>query len=527
MQFSRRKFITGSAAGAAAGLFGASAFAAPTPSLRPLPASWDMTTDVVVCGSGIAGMSAATAAVDNGASVLVFEKDVNYGGAAIINGGIIALRGGTRFQREAGEKDTPEALYAHLTNPLNAEYRKNDPRLAKKYSEYCGGTQEWLEERGVKFMSTFTKSGQYDSQHKESYLHIWTDNPGDSNAKPQPTGGYRCGRGIMVPLRAYCEKKGVKLFFEHKVTDVYRDADGNCVGCRVEAAGKVINVRAKKGVILAGGSFKNNRKMRWLVDPRLAGENIYATGYPHYDGDGSAIIAGLRAGAMYEGDRGEDTAHLRRKFGTTRYNFPKGSKYGCPGIAVAGPRWGDTIFTNRDGRRFVREEDVSDLGGYNFYDMALVQPEQKLWCVFDDRVAKKNRWDTTQPQCEEGYAFTAATIEELAKVTNQPELPAQVERFNKFVEAGKDDEFDRPAKLLKRKIEQGPFHAVRIIIFAHNFTGGLAIDENARVHDIEGNVIPGLYAAGETAGGLYVGNGMPRGIMPGRFAGEHAAQRKA
>ncbi|WP_297611893.1 FAD-dependent oxidoreductase [uncultured Sutterella sp.] len=523
MQLSRRSLLAGSAAG----FLSAAAFAAPTPSLRKLPAKWDMTVDVAVAGSGIAGMSAATAAVDNGAQVAVFEKDVNYGGAAIINGGIIALRGGTRFQRENGMEDSPQALYEHLTDPLNPEYRKNDPRLARKYSEYCGGTQEWLEARGVKFLPTFTKPGKYDTQHHESYLHIYTDDPGDGAVKKQPSGGFMSGRGIMVPLREYCEKKGVKLYFEHKVTDVYRDDDGNCVGCRVEAGGRVINVRARRGVILAGGSFKNNPKMRWLMDPRLGGENIIASGFPHFDADGSAIIAGLRAGAIYEGDRGEDTAHMRRKFGTNRYSFPKGSKYGCPGLAVAGPRWGDVIFTNKEGKRFVREEDTKNLGGYTFYDMALRQPDQFLWCVFDDAAAKKNRWDTSYPQCEKGYAFDADTIEELARITNQPELPEQVARYNAFVEAGKDDEFNKPAKLLKRKIAQGPFHAVRLMVVIHNCTGGLAIDENARVYDIEGNIIPGLYAAGETAGGLYVGNGMPRGIMPGRFAGEHAASRRA
>ena len=65
------------------------------------------------------------------------------------------------------------------------------------------------------------------------------------------------------------------------------------------------------------------------------------------------------------------------------------------------------------------------------------------------------------------------------------------------------------------------------MLFVHNFTGGLRINENGQVIDVLGNVIPGLYAAGETAGGLYVGNGMPRAILPGRWAGEHAAKVKA
>lgn len=157
MDTSRRSFLAGAAASGFAG-FLPSAFATPTPGLRKLPAKWDLTTDVVVAGSGIAGMCAATAAVDNGAKVIVFEKGKNYGGAAVINGGIMALQGGTKWQREHNVEDTPERLYNHLTDPKNPEYKKNNPALVKKYSEYCGPTQEWLEAHGVKFLPTATVS---------------------------------------------------------------------------------------------------------------------------------------------------------------------------------------------------------------------------------------------------------------------------------------------------------------------------------------------------------------------------------
>ena len=182
---------------------------------------------------------------------------------------------------------------------------------------------------------------------------------------------------------------------------------------------------------------------------------------------------------------------------------------------------------NKNGDRFVREEDKGNLGGYSFYDMAFVQPEKKVWCVFDDATAKKYRWDTSYPQCEKGFAFDAATLAELAQKLGAKDLEATVTRYNGFVDKKQDDDFQKPAPLLRKKIEQGPFHAVQVVLFAHNFTGGLRINENAQVIDILGNVIPGLYAAGETAGGLYVGNGMPRAIMPGRWAGEHASKVKA
>ena len=109
-----------------------------------------------------------------------------------------------------------------------------------------------------------------------------------------------------------------------------------------------------------------------------------------------------------------------------------------------------------------------------------------------------------------------------ARKIDAPNLAASVAKYNKFVDQKKDEEFEKPENLLTKRIEKGPFHAVRIVLMVHNFTGGLRINDNSQVLDIFGKVIPGLYAAGETAGGLYVGNGMPRGIMPGRWAGEHA-----
>lgn len=526
MNANRRSFLSGAAASGLAGMIPA-AFATPSSTTRTAPAKWDLETDVVVVGSGIAGMCAATSAVDLGAKVIVFEKGENYGGAAIINGGIMALQGGTKWQREHGVEDTPQRLYAHLTDPMNPEYKKNVPALVKKYSEGCGPTQEWLEAHGVKFLPTATKPGKYDSQHHEFYLHVYTDNPGDGNPKPQPSGGFMGGRGVMVPLKAWCESKGVEIRLGHKVTDVYKNEAGRVIGARVEADGRILNVRARKGVVLAGGNFKSNIAMRRYIDPRFADPRIPATGFPHYENDGSAMIAGLRAGGMFEAGHGEETPYMRRMFGTTTYGFPKGSKYGHPGIGCKGKRWGDVIFTNKSGRRFVREEDKKNFDGYNFYDVALAQPDLVIWTIFDEAAAKKNHWSVSDAVCQPGYAFKADTLEELARLTNQPELADQVARYNGFVDAGKDDEFDKPAELLKTKIAQGPFYAVRLVVFLHNCAGGLSIDEDARVLDITGKPIDGLYAAGENCGGLYVGNGMPRAIMPGRWAGEHAARAKA
>jgi len=213
-------------------------------------------------------------------------------------------------------------------------------------------------------------------------------------------------------------------------------------------------------------------------------------------------------------------SNFRRKFGTIHYNFPLNSPYGAPGLDVAGNRWNQIIFTNKNGDRFVQEVDKWDLGtGYNFYDLALAQPDQLIWTIFDDATAKKYRWSTKPPVCEEGLAFDANTLDELGKLTNQPNLAQTVERYNNFVDTKADSDFGRPAATMTKKIEKAPFHAVRCVLAVHNISAGLAINGDGQVIDIDLQPIPGLYAAGESAGGI--GGGVTGSMIVGQIAAEH------
>ena len=104
------------------------------------------------------------------------------------------------------------------------------------------------------------------------------------------------GRGIMMPYYEYFTGKGGQIFLEHKVVDVYVNDQGAVVGAKVQKPdGSIMNVKANKGVVLAGGSWKANPELRRLTDPRFT-ENMISTGYPFVAPDGSAILAGMRAG---------------------------------------------------------------------------------------------------------------------------------------------------------------------------------------------------------------------------------------
>lgn len=524
MTTSRRNLIKTAAAAVPLAAGPVYAWAAQTPAPGPLPGHWDLTTDVLVAGSGIAGMSAALEAVDGGLKVLVLEKGENYGGCAYVSGGILKLEGGTRTQKAHGVDDSPEKLFKRVTNPKDRTMRKNPHDLARAYCEMLPGCQAWMEAHGVKFLDSFDKSGR-DSQHLGSYHHVWWSDPGEARPKPQPGGGFMTGKGIMEPFKAHFLKKGGQILMQHKLIDLYRNDQGRVVGASVLVEGKkTINIRADKGVVLAGGSWKADKKLRKLTDPRFD-ENMFSSGWPFVAPDGSAILAGIRAGGMFVADRGEDSGHLRRKYGTSRYNWAKNSRYGYPGLEIGGRRWADLIFTNKYGERFCEEEDTPFKGEYWFYDLALAQPGVILWVVFDDAAAKKYRWSTQEPVCEPGYAFSAGTLAELAKLTDQPKLEETVARYNRFVDQKKDEDFGKPAPLLKSKIVQAPFHAARCVLGVHNLTGGLWIDVHARVRGLDGNPIEGLYAAGETAGGFYH-SAQPRCMVSGRQAGQHIVSMK-
>lgn len=524
MTTSRRTFLCGAASTAAvASLTAAQALAAEIKKPKPgMPSKWDMTTDVIIAGSGPSGMGAAVEAIDAGAKVVVFEKGDNYGGCGVISAGILQLEGGTRFQIEHGIKDSPELYYQRLTSPKAKDQRGMDPKIAWNMAVHFPQFLDWSEAHGVKYRSF--QANAVDSQHSGSWHHLSWPEPGEGQHMVPPNkDGYVTGAGLMLPIKKYFLDKGGKILMHHKLIDVIQDESGRVVGAVVDAEGKLIYVRAKKGVILAAGSFKANKPLRKLFDGRYS-DNMISTGDPFVTPDGSGIIAGMRVGGMLAKDKSKATSCIRRKFGTAHYNFPLGSKWGAPGLNCAGARWAQIIFTNQDGDRFIREVDKWDLGiGYNFYDAALVQPNHKLWIVYDDETAQKFRWSTQAPMCEEGLAFDALTIEELAKVTGQKNLVETVARYNSFVDAKKDDDFDKPADMLTKKIEHGPFHAVRCILAVHNLACGLAVNENFQVLTYSMEPVPGLFAVGENAGGFYPG-GVAGGMTTGRIAGQMVAK---
>lgn len=550
-RFSRRDFVTSSAAG----FGGIAALAGLDPkqleAAEP-PRRWDKVADVVVVGSGAAGLPAAISAAENGASVILIEQNYDIGGHAIQSGGAMALGGGSKNQKKWGVEDSPEKWYHDLINWY--DYRFSDREIVWAFAQESAATLDWLVDQGVTLRDT--KPGNPDGgpptvpRSQGPVLAGWDGTAGGIS----PTGSG--GTALMRPLEAAARKVGVQILIEHSLTDVYRqtDAAGRVVGIRATTKGKPVTIQARRGVILATGGHTSNVPFRMAFDPRLT-EEYQVVGEPYSLQTGDAELAGIRVGAALWGAANQtlDTrarTHVMEKpvlignqFGYLRpgtrptddlTKSPVFSKFRATGLPVKD--FQNVIHVNMAGVRFVNEEAT----GWTWWN-ACMAPNAKtpkgangggpIWAIFDAEGAKREEWVCTPPYVDlNGWFFSANTLEELAaKVicTYQKEpLPAEalvatVRRYNSFVDAGKDGDFGKTAP--KFKIQTPPFYAAWSTPCAHDCLSGLRINGRAQVIDWSGAVIPGLYCAGESAGG-FMQHGLAKCLTFGRIAGREAAR---
>jgi succinate dehydrogenase/fumarate reductase flavoprotein subunit len=196
------------------------------------PKKWNMETDVIVVGAGLAGLAAATEALEKGASVILLEKRPAQGGSSAVSTGSL-LCTGSKLQMQAGIKDSPEDLVRHL---LDVNDRLSDVALVKVLANNIGSDIDWLAAHGVQFIP-----GVYTVM-------------GSPVARALLAKG--AGGGLTSPLFSSAKDKGAKILLETKGESLFRDDKGRIVGLSAtNRAGKTVTIRAKKGVILASGGF--------------------------------------------------------------------------------------------------------------------------------------------------------------------------------------------------------------------------------------------------------------------------------
>jgi succinate dehydrogenase/fumarate reductase flavoprotein subunit len=580
--FSRRDFIKTTATGAgAAALTGLGVEVAKA---EGRPAHWDKEADVVVIGAGATGLPAVIQAAEGGASVILIDANTDVGGHAILSGGNVALGGGTSRQKKYGVVDSPDLLFSDLTDWSVVEpngfpdYRYNDKEVIRAFADESAKTYEWLVEHGVTFVEkapdTLGGHACGNSAPRESHAaplgFALVQNGGPLAADKGTTTS--SGVGLIRPLEASARKLGVQVLLQHKMTGIIRENpnSGRVMGISATSQGKTVNIRARKGVIIGTGGHSSNVNFRRIFDPRLT-EEYQVAGEPWSFQDASGEIAAMSIGASLWGafnQSGEFGQNVTKagwigcQYGYVNLSWqpdsPIFSKARASGLFVKD--YQDAILVNIAGQRFYDEtqgqfpaNNYNSIKSYvprsylnaanvkyetsNFINAALAGNGDTtpgggpIWAIFDADAVKREGWKVTAPYVDEaqGYFFSANTVTELAaKIVNKFQkkpippsgLQDTVTRYNSFVDAGKDADFGKAAP--KYKIQTPPFYAAWATPVIHDTRSGLRINAKCQVVDLNGEVIPGLYCGGESAGGFSL-HGLARCAVQGRIAGRNAA----
>lgn len=467
----------------------------------------ELTADVVVIGAGGAGMAAAVTASQEGKSVIVIEKTGNMGGNTALAGGALnAVDDGSETALARND-----SVDFHYEQTFNGGDQQGDPELVRTLVENAWDGVEWLKELGMEFQpGVFTVTGgMYERAHKP--------------VEPE-------GSGFFKTYKAYMEDHDGITMKYNTTAESFIVEDGAVVGveCTGETGNKV-TAKANNGVVLATGGFGQNVEMREKYNketnlwPTLD-ETIPSTNTPAITGDGMLMAEAIGADLIQMGN-----------IQLLPLGDPKtGSLSGNIEHAVE-----SRIFVNKEGNRFVNEGGRRDEMTLALFE----QTDTTMYIIMDSDTYPtgeevNNFNETISSLVEAGRAYKAETLEELAEQINVPaeNLVASVEEYNRHCQGGdlegQEDEFGRvlftDTDKVNNGINNGPFYAAERVPTVHHTMGGVKINTSAEVMDKEGNVIPGLFAAGEVTGGIHGtnrlgGNALTDTVVFGRIAGKSAS----
>lgn len=438
---------------------------------RPVAAA-----DVLVVGGGAAGLSAAVAAVEKKASVLVLEKAGFLGGDTLISGGYFNAVD-PRRQAPQGIRDSEDFFRDQI---LAAGDGRNTPEVADVLARESAVTLAWLERLGMKFLP----------QVFEVYGSRWPR----AHKPVQPR-----GTGYVQTLSEALLTSGGRVMTDTPAEMILREADtGRILGVRAVRNGHYVEMAARRGVVLAAGGFGANRSLirRWA--PETA--DLATDSQPQMTGDmiSAAEAVGARIINM--------TCVECVPGSPPEFRYPIRLDY-LPDAM---------IIVNGEGRRFVEETQ-----GRRAIAEAVLKEQargQVCWCIASQQAV--DRFDpVSQKNLLRGFYAGVAWREKTADaLVRRLGMPWVLEK--EIAAAGKE-----------RLMTKGPFWAVKLYLRIHTTLGGIATDAGARVLDETGNVISGLWAAGETVGSVHGaerigGNGLAAACTFGRLAGTAAAEKR-
>ena len=490
--------------------------------------------DVVVVGAGGAGMTAAITAAAEGKSVVILESQSMVGGNSVratggMNAGKTVYQDENEFGESAGVEKTlktaaekyadnetitalaktvSEQWAAYQANPTgyfdSVELMEldtmiggkgiNDPELVETLCANSADAIDWLDEHGITLHNVSSFGGA-----SVKRIH----RPVNAEGKTVSVGS------DMIPLlQENCEKAGVKMMLDTTATEILTDANGAAVGVKATgASGETVTVNAK-AVVLATGGFGANLDMVVKYKPELKG--FMTTNAPGIQGQGIEMAQAIGAATV---DMDQIQIHPTVEANTAA-------------LITEGLRGDGAILINEEGQRFIDEVGTRDVVSA----AEIAQTGSYSWLVVDQAMADAS--SVIQGYIKKGYTVTGATYEELGKAmgVDAAAFAETMEKWNGYVEAKNDPDFGRTS--FANPLNTAPYYAVKVTAGVHHTMGGLKINANTEVLNEKGEVIPGLFAAGEVTGGVHGanrlgGNAVADFTVFGRIAGAAASDYAA
>lgn len=482
--------------------------------------------DIVVVGAGASGISAALAAAQSGAKVALLEKGDKFGGSGMFGAqGLFAVE--SAAQKASGEKYSIQDAYEEI---INYTHHSSNAKMTKLILEKSASTIQWMKNNGLE-TELVTNTQEVHQNHPRTY-HQFIDK----------------FNGFKRVMNNFIKAGGV-LMTETTGNKIIRNENNKVTGIEVISKGRSMTL-ATKAVILADGGFVGNKEeisKSLAIDP----DNLYSMGERKATGDGLRMLKEVGGVNDYKRIFENHAATVFSKNNIKWHN--------------------DTIFTltnlpflwiNNEGKRFTNEDIVYDFalwgdtvyanGGYYYFliDQKLVdylKKESLNWTNSFERTFRlldgkpmthkvgpfTSIEEDLQEAISEGAAFKAGTFKELAeKIDVDPNtLTLEINRYNQLVENGKDADFYKNSKFMNVKVQDGPFYAVRANSTTLGTVGGGLVTENFEALNTKRKVIPGIYAVGNNASGLFDSSyptieGLSNAFAwnSGRIAGEHASE---
>ena len=490
--------------------------------------------DVVVVGAGGAGMTAAITAAAEGKSVVILESQSMVGGNSVratggMNAGKTVYQDENEFGESAGVEKTlktaaekyadnetitalaktvSEQWAAYQANPTgyfdSVELMEldtmiggkgiNDPELVETLCANSADAIDWLDEHGITLHNVSSFGGA-----SVKRIH----RPVNAEGKTVSVGSY------MIPLlQENCEKAGVKMMLDTTATEILTDANGAAVGVKATgASGETVTVNAK-AVVLATGGFGANLDMVVKYKPELKG--FMTTNAAGIQGQGIEMAEAIGAATV---DMDQIQIHPTVEANTAA-------------LITEGLRGDGAILINEEGQRFIDEVGTRDVVSA----AEIAQTGSYSWLVVDQAMVDAS--SVIQGYIKKGYTVTGATYEELGKAmgVDAAAFAETMEKWNGYVEAKNDPDFGRTS--FANPLNTAPYYAVKVTAGVHHTMGGLKINANTEVLNEKGEVIPGLFAAGEVTGGVHGanrlgGNAVADFTVFGRIAGAAASDYAA